>query len=519
LSSKTFTAKTKFFLIALFFCFILISCAPSQVSFTTTPFSKVEVIQTSTSTSTVTSTPKPQNTATPTEAELPIEIPVLVIAYYPTDPNHPKMLDRQETNIDKSIESMQQYVAQLVEQGAQIASEATRYHGYKDPSAPMYLQYKVIDKLEFFKPFPRGVPLGNSSYRPFYAQIFQEQNICDYVDRLGVREIWIYGYHSNWIVPDESKMSSIYGDISNALPHDEEVAEQFKLPLCENSYVMYNFNYDREIQTTIHNRMHQIENVISYAENYEYPASPDNKSGSLFWDDFSFWGYLGSKPGYRASCGNAHSAPNSVVDYTYTSTEIKENNCETWNPDDSKTTYVLSDCSQWHCTEMGFYTWYMQNIPGYNNGIQYQGKDMRNWWDAMADFNKFIGEGRSLYFDSGSSATSIVGSTPTPTSPDDRPVFDYPVDQQILDFGGDYLFKVQPYPDATGYLWGFFQDGVLVWENLRDDGEISGENYQFLFGSAGYKKIKPGEVEVWVRALVNNKFTEPAVIKIIIRNP
>ena len=41
----------------------------------------------------------------------------------------------------------------------------------------------------------------------------------------------------------------------------------------------------------------------------------------------------------------------------------------------------------------------MQSIPGYQNGILYQDRQMHNWWEAMYDFNQFIKQGKSLYFE------------------------------------------------------------------------------------------------------------------------
>ncbi|HLD83760.1 MAG TPA: hypothetical protein VI979_02820 [archaeon] len=38
----------------------------------------------------------------------------------------------------------------------------------------------------------------------------------------------------------------------------------------------------------------------------------------------------------------------------------------------------------------------MQNIPGYANGLYYNGKPLRNWWDFIADFDGEIANGRNL---------------------------------------------------------------------------------------------------------------------------
>ncbi len=336
--------------------------------------------------------------------ELPVihRVPVLVMAYYPPDPANPLYLDPVETGWSGMlITTMQQATQDMVTAGQELISDATRYHGYKEPNAPIFLNYYTDEKIEFMLPMPRGYPLGGGEYRPHYNQILSAVNICDYVDGHGVKEVWIYGYHAAVIVPDESKMSGKYGDVSNAYPHDEDIPLQYRLPRCVNSYVMYNFTYQPggkyEMGNTIHNRLHQLENVIFYAENRGYPPSNSNVIGSLFWDDFSVYGDRASLAGYRASCGNTHSPPNTTEGYRYDSTAFADNNCETWHPDDSLTVYVNANCTQWGCTDTGFYKWFMQNVPGYANGISFNGKQMRNWWEAMLDFNQFIDAGRSLY--------------------------------------------------------------------------------------------------------------------------
>jgi hypothetical protein len=333
-----------------------------------------------------------------------IQVPVLQLAYYPPDPNNPSYLDPQETGWSNiKIADMQAATQAMVDAARILISNATRYHGYHNPDAPRFLEYVINDTKEYFIPMPRGYQLGGTEYRPNYGQILHNLNICDYVDNHGVKEVWIYGYHSNFIVPDESKMSSAYGDISNAYPKDELIPAQYRLPRCTNSYVMYNFTYQpggaNAIANTIHNRMHQIENVIFFAENRGYPPDDANVTGSVFWDDFAVYGQRAQLPNYRASCGNTHAAPNTTVEYTYDSQDYRDNNCETWHPDDRKTTYVNTNCQQWGCTDIGFYKWFMQSIPGYKNGIVYQDRQMRNWWEAMYDFNQFIKQGRSLYFE------------------------------------------------------------------------------------------------------------------------
>jgi hypothetical protein len=88
------------------------------------------------------------------------------------------------------------------------------------------------------------------------------------------------------------------------------------------------------------------------------------------------------------------------------------------------------------------------------------------------------------------------------------------MDGQVLDYEGSYLFKVNKLPAAEGYLWGFFQNGVMVWENYRDEGVLSGNEYGIHPGTLAHSQFAPGPVEVWVRASIKGQWTDAAVITI-----
>lgn len=369
-------------------------------------------------------TPHHTPTQTTEQPQLPINIPVLRMQYYPRDPVNPDYLDDIETGwTNILVSNMESATDSMVAANITTSGQATRFRGHLNPAAPQYLQFSVIDSLTYYEAMPRGYQLSShipegedsvtirlpngdeeritqASYRPHYNQILTDINICDYVDAQGVKEVWMYGYHSDFIVPDESKMSSRYGDVSNAWPKDEQIPAEFRLPRCDNSFVIYNFTYQPggalAYANTVHNRMHQIENAVAFAEGFGWPPNEAVVEGTIFWDDFSVYGNRGSLPGYRASCGNSHSPPNTFDGYDYNDPAVVENNCETWHIEDYLTTYVDQDCSTWGCTDIGFYTWFMHNIPGYNNQITQGDCTMRNWWDAMVDFNAFIDAGYGL---------------------------------------------------------------------------------------------------------------------------
>ncbi len=113
-------------------------------------------------------------------------------------------------------------------------------------------------------------------------------------------------------------------------------------------------------------------------------------------------------------------------------------------------------------------------------------------------------------------AKSNVFSIVSSTSMTPAPEMVYPVNGQTLSHGNStYFFKVKPVSGASGYLFGFFQNGIMVYENWRDDRRLSrnGE-FSILPDNPFYSKLQEGPVEVWVRAYVNNQWSEARVITI-----
>ena len=108
--------------------------------------------------------------------------------------------------------------------------------------------------------------------------------------------------------------------------------------------------------------------------------------------------------------------------------------------------------------------------------------------------------------------TTPVAATPDP------PAFVYPTDGQSLGFDGAYMFKVTAVSGASGYLYGFFQNGSMVWENYRGEGRLSGTEYAIWPATEAHSRFNVGDVEVWVRALVDGQWTEARIVTIQLAN-
>jgi hypothetical protein len=117
--------------------------------------------------------------------------------------------------------------------------------------------------------------------------------------------------------------------------------------------------------------------------------------------------------------------------------------------------------------------------------------------------------------------TKALPTATQPWGPNHLPpplVFEYPLDQQVIDYEGTYSFKVMDIEGAEGYLWSFSQNGVVVWENLRDEmGLTAGGTYAILEGSEAHSRFVSGPVMVSVRAKMGDYMTDPAVITIILQ--
>ncbi|MBI2085978.1 hypothetical protein HYT74_01410 [Candidatus Daviesbacteria bacterium] len=94
----------------------------------------------------------------------------------------------------------------------------------------------------------------------------------------------------------------------------------------------------------------------------------------------------------------------------------------------------------------------------------------------------------------------------------------YPRNGQTLDLEGAYMFKVKPVAGATGYLFGLFQDGQMIYENYRDTKRLSPDGtFALRENDSNHAKFHTGPVKVMIRAYVNNRWTDAREITITLK--
>jgi len=317
--------------------------------------------------------------------KLPIEIPIVIVKYFPIDG------DRIDVRVTGDwgdlLSSTREKTERITWQTIAALEEGSRYHGYKDKNAKPSLKYKILDVKEFLQPLPlRTKRPGDKVPMTDYAKIMADIDIQTYVEQKGVKEVWLFAYHGDVVGLWESNMSSPYGDVSNSDcdPND--------LPVLKHTYTVYHYNYQRDVGEAVEDHTHQIEYLLNYVDGRD--TTPTDK-----WPDLLFWGkFVGSdvsdkmvpvkmqdgRQVYR--CGWTHYASNSESDYDWSNPRTVETDIEDWQPEGVGKTQNIN-CNRWQRNDLKWKIYWMQNIPGANNGLTFKGKRLTNWWIFKGDWD------------------------------------------------------------------------------------------------------------------------------------
>lgn len=334
---------------------------------------------------------------------------VMSITFLPVDPADASKWDQSRRPAfpqgNSSLSGMRSHIASaedLLIDTMEAGSRSVKGSGRQS------LNYTMLNRYEFAQHAPPGQPY-NGRNRPAYDTILDTMmpselgtdSFCDYVDRYDITEVWLWTDHDDVIEPLESQMSSPAGkpylDISNS------GAAEDRLPHCDHTYILYNFNFTRRTEEATHNHLHQLENILGYND-LNAQVDKDLFDWEGFGDDpINDAGHRINAGSWANACGDSHWTPNVVRDpgagsfteYDYDNPLTRSTDCTNWNPQGSGVAERIN-CSAWSCDELEFYIWWMQRIPGDANGLSHNGDPLRNWWVVFADYDAVSGTGSVL---------------------------------------------------------------------------------------------------------------------------
>lgn len=296
--------------------------------------------------------------------------------------------------------------------------EGSKFRGYKNNNVP-YIGIKVIKYINVYEmpKIPREMP-GNlfaqdstEGYYPDYHKLFESIRLDTLVNNYDVKEVWFN--RKSLAVPESNMSSPTSGDISNAYYGSEaygliNAIQPNDLPIYDKTYVVYSHWMHNGYEKILHVRGHQYERQLDVLEG----------STDFLWGKFK--GFTVGSNGRERGCGTVHYPVNANGSYQYDNSTQVLSDIEDWKPDGSGSQKLINS-STWkrnivintqfptsyyknetgrnvigNDPEGGWMIYWFQSIPGHNNNLPFENTTLKNWWDAIYDWDYHYVHDRKL---------------------------------------------------------------------------------------------------------------------------
>ncbi len=267
--------------------------------------------------------------------------------------------------------------------------DASRYKGYQNVASHKNINFNINQKIVRNGTPPQNrlncesylpqIQAGNWTVQDWqtsncwgsgtanYNQMLLENEVCEKLNQGLIDEVWFFsfGYGGFWEATTTGP---------GAIQTNGPVIQNTD---CLRSIHIMGFNYEASAAFAMHSFGHRIEGTLKAYIPLLYNQFDTNQERYNYTYGVNYYA-----PNPVPSCGNIHWPPNATSHYQYdNTTNVVWTDCMTWSPDHSVGREYIH-CATWSCTQEGFLTWWMQNIPGDNLYLNPNG---RNWWGLIAN--------------------------------------------------------------------------------------------------------------------------------------
>ena len=351
------------------------------------------------------------------------QINVVVINYVPTNDNGVTVNQNTfpfagDNGVDPNL-TVEEYNKWVLSQNIRTKvgiEEGSKFRGYKNNNDP-YIGINVLKYINVYEmpKIVREMPGdlfaidSTEGYYPDYFKLFESIGLESLVNEHDVKEVWFN--RKSLAVPESNMSSPSSGDVSNAYYGSTQYGfinaiQQDDLPIYDKTFVVYSHWMHNSYEAILHVRGHQIERQLEVLD------------GS----DFLFGKFKGNvyDPYRERGCGTVHYPVNATSDYQYNNNHHVLSDIEDWKPDGSgerslinnsnwireinidyilPTSYYKSETSRdviGNDPQGGWMIYWFQSIPGEDNNLQYNGLNLKNWWDALYDWDYHYTQSKKL---------------------------------------------------------------------------------------------------------------------------
>ncbi len=309
-----------------------------------------------------------------------------------------------------------------------VLRESSRWQGYRDPAAPAFLDYRVIDIVDLSEPrgrvdrnsarFPRAIDGVGLDYGALYElPLHDGLRLEELVERGLVHEVWLLADHTAHTAPWETvEVKQTYDDAFRPRGFEAQAGNSggHSAPWIGRSLRILFVNFARGVGCAMESLGHSLERMatcgaLPYYERYfrEYAMLDLNRRFGLPFD--SLYG-KGPQPvdyptptslryrhgwrrrtveGYVPAGGNVHFMPNGRFDYDLDGGQAVQSTIEGWRQPGSEARPwrpdVLERYRELAPDCMGrWVVYWRQNMPGLDNrALDDDGRPMKNWWPFL----------------------------------------------------------------------------------------------------------------------------------------